>query len=201
MLAFSRIASFLLFVLSLSFLTCAAPTAATPNALAVRSDDVGSVCLGAVVDLKAKLQEHLEACAHLSTVADAQVRVGTISADINVAIDAVVALGADLNVSADIKAKIAAELALVIRILVKICASLVAKLGLSVVLALCVQIDALVKILLFSVDACVSGVIVICAKLLVDIDVNVLLKLNLDLCAKVLGLVKVKVGAAVGVAL
>ncbi|CAE6451141.1 unnamed protein product [Rhizoctonia solani] len=201
MLAFSRLTSVLLFVLSLSFLTCAAPTIGKSQELAVRGDDAGVTVLNLLVGLKADLEVEANACAAVTTLVEAEAHLDVITKRVKVVADACVKIGANAVVSGDIKAKIAAELALIIKVIVKICASLVAKLGVNVAILLCVQIDAIVKVLFLSVDACVSGVVALCVKLLGDVDVNVLLKLNLDLCAQVLGLVKVKVAAAVGVSL
>jgi hypothetical protein len=62
MLAFSRLTSILLFVLSLSFLTCAAPTAKSQG-LALRGADVDANALLAVcVDAKVAIQAQLDAC-------------------------------------------------------------------------------------------------------------------------------------------
>ncbi|KDN35468.1 hypothetical protein RSAG8_11551, partial [Rhizoctonia solani AG-8 WAC10335] len=110
-------------------------------------------------------------------------------------------VGANVNVSADVKAKLAAEFTHIIQAIVKICVSLVAKLGATVALSLCVQIDAMINILLLSIDACVSGVFALCVKLLVDIDVDDLLKLNRDLCTHVLGFAQIKVLGTVGIAI
>ncbi|CAE6397146.1 unnamed protein product [Rhizoctonia solani] len=198
MLAFSRLASILLFVLSLSFLACAAPTAAN-SALAVRGDDVGVMCLDTITNLRVKLDAHVEACVSLTTVEAAKVFVDVLVVDVQAAIDVIVKLSLNVLVSVEIKAKIAAELALVIRAIVTICATLVANLGLDIAISLCVMIDAIVKILCLSIDACVSGVLELCAKLLIDLDVHVLLKLHLDLCVKVLGLAHLLVGAVVGI--
>jgi hypothetical protein len=58
MLAFSRITSLLLFVLSLSFLTCALPTSVGhSNALATRDQgaELLKICADLEVDVKAKV--------------------------------------------------------------------------------------------------------------------------------------------------
>ncbi|KAH7332945.1 hypothetical protein B0J17DRAFT_709395 [Rhizoctonia solani] len=182
MLAFSRLTSILLFVLSLSYLTCAAPTIGKPQALAARGDDAGCTR------------------SSITSAVDAEVLVTVITKELKVVADACVKVGANVNVSAEVKGKIAAELALIVK-LIQICASLITKRGATVALSLCVQIDAMAKLLLILVDACVSGVVALCVKLMVGVSIKVLLKLNLDLCAQVLGLVKIKVSGAVGVAL
>ena len=64
--AFTRLTSFLLFVLSLSFLTCAMPTPAIANGkdLAVRGGSADAV-ISALVDVKAKVDLHVAAMGKL----------------------------------------------------------------------------------------------------------------------------------------
>ncbi|CCO36572.1 hypothetical protein BN14_10712 [Rhizoctonia solani AG-1 IB] len=201
MLAFSRLTSILLFVLSLSFLTCAAPTAKSQG-LALRGADVDANALLAVcVDAKVAIQAQLDACAHVTDVKTGAVVVTEVMAHIQSMTEVVVKVQAGATISDDIKVKIFAEVALLVKLVVKICAALVAKLGVSVAAVLCIQLDAAVKILLLTVEAHISGVIAACAKVLIDIKADVLVKLNLFLLAQALGLVKVYINTAVGVSL
>jgi hypothetical protein len=61
--AFTRLTSFVLFVLSLGFLTCALPTPASSgsNDLAVRHGDAPSSVVALVVGLEAKVKVHVDA--------------------------------------------------------------------------------------------------------------------------------------------
>jgi hypothetical protein len=65
--AFTRLTSFLLFVLSLSFLTCALPTPAVPgsNELAARHGGADAV-VALIVDLQAKVDVHVKAIGKFS---------------------------------------------------------------------------------------------------------------------------------------
>ncbi|KAG8684305.1 hypothetical protein FRC11_012294, partial [Ceratobasidium sp. 423] len=140
------------FILSLTFFTCAAPTPNHPRALALRGRATAAgVALEVVADVHAKsatwklVPQYALLILHPASLADidaAKVRVDDILVDIKVAADAIVKLGTNIYVAADIKAKIAAEIAAIIQIVVKISALLVAKLGDTVALLLCVQIDA-----------------------------------------------------------
>ena len=65
--AFTRLTNFLLFVLSLSFLTCALPTPAISNGidLAARGDSADAV-ISALVDVKAKVDARVAAMGRLA---------------------------------------------------------------------------------------------------------------------------------------
>ncbi|CAE6452463.1 unnamed protein product [Rhizoctonia solani] len=198
MIAFSRLTTFLLFVFSLGLLTCAAPTSAKIQDLSVRGDDV-TVVVNALAALKPKMQNHLDACAGITAEADVYARVDLLVADIKACTDIVVKVGANVHADAKIKAEIVAHIAAIVTLCAKILISLSAKLTVSVMVAICAQIDICLKALLVALNVCIEGVVTLSLKGIADHAVIVFLKFKLALCAEILGLLNVsaKVGLVI----
>ncbi|KAG8727352.1 hypothetical protein FRC10_006163, partial [Ceratobasidium sp. 414] len=140
--AFTRLASFLLFVLSLSFLTCALPTPAVAGSkeLAVRNSCAQDV-LSIVVDLKVKVDAEVAVLTGCGTLDEVRAEVDVIVGLVGVASKAILAVGANIEVDAEIKAKIAVEVAAIISAIVQACLSVSVKFGLAIVLAIFAKID------------------------------------------------------------
>ncbi|KAG8729769.1 hypothetical protein FRC11_008048 [Ceratobasidium sp. 423] len=193
MIAFSRLASFLFFMLSLSFLTCAAPTSGKTQELAVRGGDCNTV-LNALVDVEAKLKGHLDVCVNADVLADVNVNlIAKVVADINACVDVVAKVGVIANVDAKVKADIVARIAAIVTLCARILIKLSAKLSVSVMASICAQIDVCLKALLVALNVCISGVVGLSLKAIVDLTVVVFIKVKLALCADVLGLLKIGV--------
>ncbi|KDN35472.1 hypothetical protein RSAG8_11555, partial [Rhizoctonia solani AG-8 WAC10335] len=198
MIGFNRLATFLFFVLSLGFLTCAAPTNGNTQGLAVRGGDVHALA-DVLVDLKVKLTGHLDVCVNADVLAEVDAKlVAPIVADIDVAAKAVVAIGAIADVDVNVKAEIAAHIAAIVKLVAQILIKISAKLSLSVMATICAQIDVCLKALLVALNAllvalnvCIQGVVGLCLQSIVDLTVVVFLKVKLVLCADILGLLKV----------
>ncbi|CAE6434951.1 unnamed protein product [Rhizoctonia solani] len=186
MLAFTRLTSILLFVLSLGFLVSALPTAVDNKALAARH---GSDLVDLMVGLQAKVDVHVKAIVAVNTIVDVTAKVALLIADVNACAAAVLALGANIEIDASVKADIAVKVAAIITVIVNLCVSLVAKFGILVVVGLCAQIDVCVKLLIANLGVCVDGIIVLIANIVVKLGVSVLASVNLNLCISVLGLV------------
>ncbi|KAG8736999.1 hypothetical protein FRC10_008660 [Ceratobasidium sp. 414] len=184
--AFTRLTSFLLFVLSLSFLTCALPTpaAAGSNGLAVRNDACQGV-LDILVELKAKVDVTTNALLGCGTLAEVTVQVDLLAGEVEAAAEAILAIGTHNDVGADIKANIAAEVAAIICVIVQACLSISLKFGLSVVLVICAKIDACIHLLLVNLGLCIEGIVVVIAKLVVGASADTLLKLDFKLCLSI----------------
>ncbi|CAE6487317.1 unnamed protein product [Rhizoctonia solani] len=191
MIAFSRLATFLVFVLSLGFLTCAAPTAGKSHDLAIRGGDCSTV-VQALVDLEAKLKGHLDVCVNADVLANVEALLLTkVKKDIDVARNAVVAVGAIADVDGKVKLDIVAHIAAVITLVAQILIKLSAKLSLSVMAKICADIDVCLKALLVALNVCIQGVLGLSLKAIVDLTVVVFIKVKLLLCADVLGLLKI----------
>ncbi|CAE6474004.1 unnamed protein product, partial [Rhizoctonia solani] len=114
MIAISRIATFLFFILSLGLLTCAAPTVAKTNELAVRSGNAAAL-LDVCIALEANLNAHLDACANIDVKSDAQVElIAKVVADIDVSAKAVADIGVCADVDVKVKAEIVARIAAIV---------------------------------------------------------------------------------------
>ncbi|CAE6451129.1 unnamed protein product [Rhizoctonia solani] len=211
MLAFTRLAGFILFVLSLGLLTCSAPTplmrglkSGQLHSVAVRGHQEGAgnvkILLGAVVDLKAKVSARADAIADIQVDAlgEAQADINALVADIELCATTVAALKS-LNVDARLKASIAAHVLVIIKAILKICASLTAKFGIQVFLDLYAKIDLCLKVLLRSLDVCMDGFLVITGKLLVEADLKALVEAQLVVCHDLFVLVRAAVGIVAGV--
>ncbi|CAE6394588.1 unnamed protein product [Rhizoctonia solani] len=186
MLAFTRLTSILLFVLSLGFLVSALPTTES-KALAARhaSDDL----VGLIVDLKAKVDVDVKAIVAVEAVVDLAAKVEVLVADVTVCAKAVLAIGANIDIDASVKADLAVKVAAIITVIVNLCVSLVAKFGILVVVGLLAQIDFCLQLLIGNLGACVDGIITAIAKIVIDLGVSVFASVHLGLCINVLGLI------------
>ncbi|CAE6452481.1 unnamed protein product [Rhizoctonia solani] len=190
MIAFSRLATFLFFVLSLSYFTCAAPTSGQTHELAVRGGDCGTV-MNVLMALEAKLKGHYDVCDHADVLSNVQVDIiAKVVADIDTATKACVEVGAiaiadvPVKVKADICTRIAAIVTIVARIIIK----LSAKLSISVMVTICAQLDVCLKALLVALNVCISGVVGLSLKAISDLTIVICIKIKLELCAGLLGL-------------
>ncbi|CAE6532752.1 unnamed protein product [Rhizoctonia solani] len=152
MLAFTRLTSILLFVLSLGFLVSALPTTVDSKALAARhaSGDL----VGLVVDLGVKIDAHAEAIAAVQAGADLAVKVEALVVDVTACAKAVAAIGANIEIDAAVKADIAVKVSAIITVIVKLCVDLVAKFGILVVVGLLAKIDLCLQLLIVSGFRC-----------------------------------------------
>ncbi|KDN33652.1 hypothetical protein RSAG8_13253, partial [Rhizoctonia solani AG-8 WAC10335] len=186
MLAFTRLTSILLFVLSLGFLVSALPTAVDSKALAARhSDDL----VGLIVDLQAKVDVDVKAIVAVDAVVDLAAKVDVLVADVTACAKAVVAIGVNVDIDASVKADIAVKVAAIITVIVQLCVDLVAKFGILVVVGLLAKIDLCLQLLLVNLGVVVQGLIVLIVNIVVKLGVNVFVQAHLGLCINVLGLI------------
>ncbi|QRV96147.1 hypothetical protein RhiJN_24165 [Ceratobasidium sp. AG-Ba] len=197
MLSFARLSSFLLLVLSLSFLTCAAPTLQSSE-LSVRDygngENSGSYtpadkALEILVGLQGDVQNSCDLMVTMDTLAKIDLEVNVIVSHVNDVAGKLLGLGSlGVDINAKIVARICATVYAIIKILVKAFASVSLKFGITAVLAIWVKIDACLHLLLVNLDVCVHGIIAVVLKLVVDIDVKLYIKNYMSLCATLLAL-------------
>ncbi|CAE6459035.1 unnamed protein product [Rhizoctonia solani] len=195
MLAFSRLASFLLFVLSLSFLTCAAPTPMSDDLIAregVRDND--DLLLAAVIDLRTKCYNHAEAIDKIDDSLKLIVKIDSLVKEIGAVAD-VIAKVKLADADAKVKADIAAHLLVVLKAVIKICAHLIAKLDLKAALDLIVKVQAALKLLIDNLEISVSGFVDIFVKIIPEAELKAMANVHLD------ALVKLCVSATPAIAL
>ncbi|KAJ1300173.1 hypothetical protein OPQ81_011925 [Rhizoctonia solani] len=209
MLTLSRIASILLFVLSLSFLTCAAPTPKS-DILTIRGEGAGSdagLLLAACVDVRAKVVARADDIVKTDDLARIKADIDVVVDHLKVYADLAAKVNVVTDVDAKVKAEIAAHLIVILKAVVKISASLISKLSLSASLDLIAKLQVAVKLVIDNLNVCIVGFIDVFVKLLddaqikavADVHLNVLIKLFLSIRAK-LGL-NVKIAGLTGVSL
>ncbi|CAE6459740.1 unnamed protein product [Rhizoctonia solani] len=188
MLAFTRLTSILLFVLSLGFLVSALPTSES-KALAARhaSDDLVTL----IAKLEVDVNLHAKAIAAVTVAADVIAKVQLLVADVTTCANAVVAIGANIDIDASVRADIAVKVAAIISVIVKLCVDLVAKFGILVVVGLLAKIDFCLNLLILNLGVCVSGIVTVIAGIVAQIGVSVLASVHLGLCINVLGLIRI----------
>ncbi|CAE6542263.1 unnamed protein product [Rhizoctonia solani] len=186
MLAFTRLTSILLFVLSLGFLVSALPTAADSKALVARHGSEHLV--GMVADLKVKVEAHVQVIGAVTAAVELAAKIQLLVADVTACAKAIVAVGANIQIDASVKADIALQVAAIITAIVNLCVSLVAKFGIAVVVGLFAQIDVCLQLLIGNLGVCVEGIIGLIAKGVVNIGVSVFASVHLSLCINALGL-------------
>ncbi|QRW10514.1 hypothetical protein RhiLY_09513 [Ceratobasidium sp. AG-Ba] len=194
MLSFTRLASFLLFVLSLSFLACAAPTPRISE-LAVRdygygddsgsspSDNVAAILIGLKADVDATCNKIVD----ITVFTEIQSEAAVLVAHVHHAAELILALGEN-KVDANIQAKIAVQVYAILKVIIRTFAKVSARFGITAVLAIWAQIDACIHLLLVNCDICVHGIVAVVLKLCVDVDVKMYVHAYLGQCAALLAL-------------
>ncbi|KAJ1308125.1 hypothetical protein OPQ81_003846 [Rhizoctonia solani] len=206
MLILRRVESFVLFVLSLGLLTCAAPMpliigqkSGMLHALAVRghSDGAGDamILLGAIVDLKAKMTARADMIVKVKEDAldEAQTEINNLVADIVLCANTIASLK-NLNVNAKLKTTIAAHILVTIKTIIKIWVSLTVKFGIQVFLDVFAKLDLCLKLLLRSLDVCMGGFLIVLGELLVEADLKALAETKLTICHDLFILVRAAIG-------
>ncbi|KAJ1309307.1 hypothetical protein OPQ81_004969 [Rhizoctonia solani] len=190
--AFSRLTSFILFVLSLSIFAHALPAPGTSGVLATRDAKCDSL-VNALVDLKAKVDVCVSALVKADVVTDVTTQLDLIVAHVELSAHDIVSIGPVSDADVVVKADIAAKVAAIIAVILKACLKVSIKLGVQVIAELLVKLDAALKLLLVNVGACVDGVVVLVSKIVVTTCAHIIVMLNLQLCAKVLALVNLNI--------
>jgi hypothetical protein len=98
-------------------------------------------------------------------LADVQTQVNGIIGTVNTATKAIAAIGLNLDIDVNVRAQIAAHIAVVIKLIVNLCITLIAKLGVTVLLGLLIQVDLCLKGLLIAVKGVVVGLLTVVVEL------------------------------------
>ncbi|KAF8597369.1 hypothetical protein BDV93DRAFT_596828 [Ceratobasidium sp. AG-I] len=187
---FTRLNSFLVFVLSLSFLACALPAPAASNSqgLTIRHDNGDTLCAlldGLAVNVKAMADAMVAA----KTPIEVQTHGLALVGHVTTCARAIAAISVKLDVGAKVEADIATKVSAIISVIVHACLSVSVKFGLVVVLALCAQIDLCLRLLLVNLGICIDGIVVLIAKIVATTCADVLVALKFKLCLSVLAMV------------
>ncbi|CAE6399614.1 unnamed protein product [Rhizoctonia solani] len=199
MLAFSRITSILLFVLSLSFLTCAAP-APKANDLAIREGVRGDdgLLVAGCIDLLTKTNTHADLISKTDDPVEAKAAVALVVNDLKVYAD-LVSKVKGLKANLDVQAEIAAHLLVIVKAVIKICASLIAKFGLNVALELIATVQVALKLVIDNLNICITGFLDVFVKIVAEADVKALADVHLNAILKVIVALRVKLGLGVNI--
>ncbi|KAG8727171.1 hypothetical protein FRC10_006398, partial [Ceratobasidium sp. 414] len=156
--SFTRVATFIFLLLSLSFLASTFPIAPRTTTSKSKSMRSLSVAIDALVAL-------FKLCAH-----------------------DLLKVGAAVSITADAKANTVACICSIITLLAIACAQVSAKSGIVVVLSLFAKIDLCLKFLLANLNICVGGILALIAKTIASAAVGVLGQIHLSACLSVLSL-------------
>ncbi|KAH7343157.1 hypothetical protein B0J17DRAFT_624909 [Rhizoctonia solani] len=188
MLAFSRLTSFILFVLSLSIFTYALPAPGTSGALSTRDAKCDQL-VNVVVDLKAKVDTCISSLVKANALVDVTAQLNLMVEHVEACADAVVAIGPVSDMDAVVKADVAAKVAAIIAVILKACLRLSIKFGIQVFHELFVKIDVALKLLLVNLGTCVDGIVILVSHIVVATCAHIIVTLDFELCAGVLALV------------
>ncbi|CAE6442214.1 unnamed protein product [Rhizoctonia solani] len=186
--AFSRLATFLLFVLSLSIFATALPAPGTSGALSAR-DSKCEALLGAVVELKGNVDTCISVIAKAEAVADAKAQLNLMVGHIESTAHAITAIGPIRDMDAVVKADIAAKIAAIVAVVLKACLKLSIKFGTQVLVDLFAKVDVVLKLLLVNIGACVDGLAVLVDQIVVTTCAHIIVDLKFHLCADALAAV------------
>ncbi|KAJ1300172.1 hypothetical protein OPQ81_011924 [Rhizoctonia solani] len=182
---FYRIASLAVLFISFALIVSATSSPrADDTAWVITSTDAVSECLK-------KFFVEIHAC--INVIADCQ-DIAALKANILIFVGLcnkyaaeLVVIGAGVKVTAEAQANIVACFAAFITLFVKVCLDLTVRFGLAVVVALCVEVDACLQILLKNLDICIKGVVALIAKACGDAVVSGFVQLKLKLCLAIFG--------------
>ncbi|CAE6497958.1 unnamed protein product [Rhizoctonia solani] len=184
----TRLTSLLLFVLSLGFLVCAAPSPKMPGhkSQAISARGEGGR-MSALSTLEGSLRKQLDSCTRIKTVEEAKALVGTITTYVQTASDSVAKVGKlnlDDHGKTDVAVRVASCLSLIAKILIKLCQTL----GSDAIGSMCGGLAGALKSFLFNIGACVEGVFPLVVKKIADVKTEAIMKQYFAECAQLLGL-------------
>ncbi|ELU45295.1 hypothetical protein AG1IA_00676 [Rhizoctonia solani AG-1 IA] len=185
--AFSRLATFLIFVLSLSIFTYALPASGTSGALSTRDQKCQSL-IDVLVDLKSNVDTCISTIVKADASADVVVQLDLMVGHVEASALSIKEIGSITDIDAVVKADFAARIAAIIVVL-KACLKLSLKFGIQVLVGVFVKIDAAVKLLLTNVGACVDGIVVLTSQIVMSTCGHIIVDLNFRLVAGVLATV------------
>ncbi|KAF8748548.1 hypothetical protein RHS01_10754 [Rhizoctonia solani] len=169
--AFSRLATFLIFVLSLSIFTYALPASGTSGALSTR--EKCQSLIDVLVDLKSNVDTCISTIVKADASADVVVQLDLMVGHVEASALSIKEIGSITDIDAVVKADFAARIAAIIAVLVGVF----------------VKIDAAVKLLLTNVGACVDGIVVLTSQIVMSTCGHIIVDLNFRLVAGVLATV------------
>ncbi|KAH7100987.1 hypothetical protein BKA62DRAFT_797024 [Auriculariales sp. MPI-PUGE-AT-0066] len=184
----SRLLAVFFSVFAFAMVAFAGPVAkAGVTDLAVRNsdDDKLDAILKIFVDLHVNIKLILVVIAKLTATADISAHIGKIVVLIEAAVKAIIAVGAVVDLSATVKIEAIAKV--VAAIIIDISAVIKVFVAILVNVTAVVKLDLAIHALLLQLDLLIKGVLIIIAKLVVDININIGLSLTTTL-ALLLGL-------------
>ncbi|KAG9096656.1 hypothetical protein FS749_008040 [Ceratobasidium sp. UAMH 11750] len=183
----ARVAAFVFVLLSLSFLVSALPS--SPRTLGAISsvtgtDPVSLVFAKICFDLEAKIKALL-AC---TTIVELDGAFKAVIVVLTGCSDELFKIGAGVTVDLEAKASIVLCICSIIKLIAEVLVQITVKFGLVAIVTLIAKIDLCLKVLLFNLNICIDGILVLIFKALASVTVSLLVKLQLNLCLGVLGL-------------
>ncbi|CAE6529822.1 unnamed protein product [Rhizoctonia solani] len=188
--AFSRLTSFILFVLSLSIFAHALPAPGATGALSTRDAKCDSLA-NVLVDLKAKVDVCVSVMIKSDALADVTPQLDLIVGHVETCARDIVAIGQVNDADDVVKLDIAAKVAAIIAVIVKACLKLTVKFGIEVLLELFVKIDAALKLLTVNIGVCIDGIVISISKIVLATCAHIIVKLDFKLCAEALAFVDI----------
>ncbi|CCO31927.1 hypothetical protein RSOLAG1IB_10395 [Rhizoctonia solani AG-1 IB] len=148
------------------------------------TDAISKVIIKLVVD--GGLEVKLRALLALKTIAEIKIALAVITGLFRGCADDLLKIGAGVVAETEATTSIVACFSAIITLFVKIFLQLSVKFGITAVVALCAEIDVVIRECLVNLEVCIAGVLALIVKACLYITVSVLAHLKLDLCADVL---------------
>ncbi|KAH7100977.1 hypothetical protein BKA62DRAFT_202226 [Auriculariales sp. MPI-PUGE-AT-0066] len=170
----SRLLAVVFTFLAFAMVAFAGPVAKTAvTDLAVRTSDSDKLdaILQILVDLQVKIKAILVIVAKLSITADISSYCNQIVVLVNAAVKAIVAVGVVVDLSATVKITAIAQVCAAIIIDISACIKVF--INILVNITAVINLDLAIHALVVQLGACISGILVIIAKLCVNININV----------------------------
>ncbi|CAE6536432.1 unnamed protein product [Rhizoctonia solani] len=182
MSSFLRFAAVVAVVFSLGLMVTAIPIANIHLKPVTGTDDISRLFIKLCIE--GELEVKLKALLLCVNLEDLKVKIAIVVALLKGCSDDLLKLGAGIVLDAQAKASIVACIVSIITLCVQVFATLSLKFG----LAICAEIDVVIRLLLTNLGICVNGLLVLIAKDLAQATVGVMAQIQLKLCLAVLGL-------------
>ncbi|KAJ1300167.1 hypothetical protein OPQ81_011919 [Rhizoctonia solani] len=178
-----RFASIAAALFSVGVLVSALPVAVNATIQApVGTDVVSRLCAKLVVE--GQLEAHLKALLLCVSIEDLKVKAAVVVELLKACAQELLAIDAKVVVDAQAQVSLVGCLVGIITLCVQVLVQVSLKFGLAV----CADIDAVLRLLLVNINLCVDGILVLVAKALASVTIGLLAQVNLKLCLGVLGL-------------
>ncbi|KAG8710327.1 hypothetical protein FRC11_004639 [Ceratobasidium sp. 423] len=191
MLGISRLASLVIFLLSLGVIAFALPMPTSSyseetNDLLILNPKPN--VLNLLIELEGKIKEPMRLVAEAQSYSEVRTQVDVVVAHLETCSIAVLAAGKDDAITESTKTEIAGKAAGIISMIMKACLEVSLMLGWFLVFGIFSKLDACLKVLIINLGICGEGLVALIAKTVASTRTQLLVSLNFNQCMAALSI-------------